>query len=472
MHSTGDFYEILGVPRDAPDADIRRAFRALAKEHHPDSRLDRGDAPEHDFRLITEAYETLKDPARRAAYDDDLASARQLSSPIPGSGRRPVAFAAGLGVGVAVALVAVVAFFYLGRGKSGDKAQDSLNGAIVLRDGAEAGGDASRKAPGALAQPDASRSEAVEAPPPPPPPARPAEIAAAPAQAPEPRAASSSQDQRKPLNRAIAPGEAIALTAGISGDERILRVTPGKGQSEGFSDCPFCPEMVVIPNGQTTMGSRPESDGYRSEEAPPHRIAIGKPLAISKSVISAANWRACVDAGVCRLTLSSLLAVGPRAAATRISWFDAKTYVEWLSQTTGRRYRLLTEAEWEYAAKGGARANSSGKDRYVLDSDLLPRVRFERASEPGANGWGIASGNVLEWVEDCWHANYDQAPSDASAWLSASGGDCAYRVVRGSAKASGSFGWRPSARAREFADANTPTVGFRVAREIVALEER
>jgi formylglycine-generating enzyme required for sulfatase activity len=70
-------------------------------------------------------------------------------------------------------------------------------------------------------------------------------------------------------------------------------------------------------------------------------------------------------------------------------------------------------------------------------------------------------GNVLEWVEDCWHSSYVQAPSDGSPWLSAGGGDCAYRSVRGGAAVR-----RTSARAREFADARSPALGFRVARDL------
>ncbi len=485
MHSTSDFYTILGVPRDASDADIRRAFRSLAKEHHPDSQRARSDASEHDFRSITEAYETLKDPARRAAYDDELNWARRLSASSSEKGRRPFAFVAGLGVGVAIALIAVIAFVSLGGGKSGDKAQDSLKSADVSRDAGESGAEASQKDASASAKAEADQSETAEPRPAPPepqpqadqiaaapaqPPSRQADqVPAAPAPAVEPQPAPPSQDQRKPFSRAPEP---IDIASQQLGEERITGLAPGKGLFESFSDCPFCPEMVVIPSGQTIMGARPESGGYRSEEAPPHRIVVGRPLAISKSVISAGNWRACVDAGVCRLTLSSLLAVGPRVAATRVSWFDAKAYVEWLSQKTGRRYRLLTEAEWEYAARGGARADAAARERRALDTGFFPRVRFDRFAGPGPNGWGILSGDVLEWVEDCWHPSYEQAPADASAWLSAAGGDCSYRIVRGGARMAGGFGWRPSARAREFADTRAPTVGFRVAREIGTLAAR
>jgi formylglycine-generating enzyme required for sulfatase activity len=115
--------------------------------------------------------------------------------------------------------------------------------------------------------------------------------------------------------------------------------------------------------------------------------------------------------------------------------------------------------------------SEAGHNRYALDatkdiSGAFPRVRFDHFSGAVPNAWGIQGGGVLEWVEDCWHPSYDQAPNDGSPWLSAAGGDCAYRVVRGSAKAGGRFDWRPSARAREFADISAPTLGFRVAREI------
>jgi formylglycine-generating enzyme required for sulfatase activity len=460
MQNARDFYTILGVPRHASDVEIRRAFRALAKEHHPDSRQVQSDAPEHDFRLITEAYETLKDPARRASYDDELNLERQLAAASRQSGTPPFAFAAGLGLGIVVALFAVGAFAIFGRGKSDDKVQDSLKRAVVSSRAAdtvaetesnaapEAGNIVKSGAAAESAKPNASLEERGQD-----------RSTSAPAR--------SAELRKGAQNRPLAPGETLAIVVGQSEEERVVRLTPGKGLSESFSDCPSCPEMVVIPGGQTVMGSRPDGDGYRSEEAPPHRIALGRPLAISKSAVSAQNWRACVDAGVCRLTLSSLLAVGPRVAATRVSWFDAKTYVEWLSQTTGWRYRLLSEAEWEYAARAGLRTNQPGPDRHALDPGVFPRVRFDRFNGASPNGWGVQSGNVLEWVEDCWHPSYDQAPADASAWLSAGGGDCAYRVVRGNAKASGAFASRPSARAREFADASAPTLGFRVAREVM-----
>jgi formylglycine-generating enzyme required for sulfatase activity/curved DNA-binding protein CbpA len=272
-------------------------------------------------------------------------------------------------------------------------------------------------------------------------------------------------------------GGKIEIAAGLPGGEINLRLSPGKGLTESFSDCPSCPEMVVIPGGQSIIGSRPESAGFRPEEAPAHRISIRKPLAVSKRWISAENWRACSDAGICRPTLSSVLSAGPEVPATRVSWFDAKDYVEWLSRTTRHRYRLLSETEWEYLAQAGAVREAGAESRAdnpsagpLTDfgiSRLSGGARRLTASKP--NAWGLFGlpGNVLEWVEDCWHPTYVQAPSDGSPWLSGSGGDCAYRVVRGTELARGDPGRRRfTARAREFADTSSPALGFRIAREI------
>jgi formylglycine-generating enzyme required for sulfatase activity len=270
----------------------------------------------------------------------------------------------------------------------------------------------------------------------------------------------------------------IEVAAGSGTDEAVLRLKPGSGQTESFSDCTACPEMVALPAGQIVIGSRPEEAGFRAEEAPAHKVSIRKPFAVSKHGISAENWRACVDAGVCRPTLSSFLSVGPGVPATRVSWFEAKAYVQWLSHRTGRRYRLLSEAEWEYAARASA-GSASGPVALKPESALpgapagLGLLRNGgiggRLANASPNAWGLKAlpGSVLEWVEDCWHVNYAQSPSDGSPWLSASGGDCAYRAVRGVAASDGQFGGRrPSARAREFADARSPALGFRVAREL------
>ena len=274
------------------------------------------------------------------------------------------------------------------------------------------------------------------------------------------------------------PDGTLDVATGARPAETILRLRPGGGLKESFSDCSSCPEMVTVPAGQTLIGSRPESAGYRPEEGPAHKITIQKPFAVSKHGISAENWRACVDAGICRPILASYLSAGPGVPATRVSWFDAKTYVEWLSKSSGRRYRLLGEAEWEYVAHAGKATDSGLK----LDSPAgrggisgvlrLGGPGLKQLGETKPNGWGVhpLPANLLEWVEDCWHSNYAQSPQDGVPWLSGGGGDCAYRVVRGIAAAGGEFGGRRLAgRARESADARSPALGFRIARDLDVL---
>ena len=137
MDSEHDYYSILDVPRDASDADIRRAFRSLAKEHHPDSRGAGNGAgsAERDFRLISEAYETLKDSNRRAAYDRELDEARQLE-PYAAHWRKR-SFATGLGVGILIAIVVVGALNYIDRAGRmiGEKAQELAENRHWLRKG-------------------------------------------------------------------------------------------------------------------------------------------------------------------------------------------------------------------------------------------------------------------------------------------------------------------------------------------------
>ena len=114
-----------------------------------------------------------------------------------------------------------------------------------------------------------------------------------------------------------------------------------------------------------------------------------------------------------------------------VSWFDAKSYAEWLSTRTGKPYRLLTEAEWEYAARAG----SSDHDHFGMD--YIPgreNIAAAGAADAGSfppNGFGLHDmlGNVREWVEDCYHDSYRGAPSDGSAWIGE--GECKFRVLRG-----------------------------------------
>ena len=162
-----------------------------------------------------------------------------------------------------------------------------------------------------------------------------------------------------------------------------------------------------------------------------------------------------------------------------VSWEDAKGYVKWLRGKTGKRYRLLSEAEWEYVARGGAtgpfhfgstitteQANYDGNFTYGTGSAGVYRKRTVRVGSFEANAFGLhdVHGNVWEWVEDCWHENYTGAPREGEAWTS--GGECGRRVLRG-----GSWDYDPrflrsANRIRDSSGNRFNYVGFRIARTL------
>ncbi len=151
-----------------------------------------------------------------------------------------------------------------------------------------------------------------------------------------------------------------------------------------------------------------------------------------------------------------------------VSWSDAKVYVAWLSQETGKAYRLLSEAEWEYAARAGTRTRFSfGDDISEKDANFLGGLgkTWQVGAYP-ANPWKLHDmhGNVWEWVEDCWNESYDGAPSDGSAWTS---GDCSTRVLRGGSWSNYPRLLRSAYRNWNSADNRDYDYGFRVARTLL-----
>ncbi len=255
------------------------------------------------------------------------------------------------------------------------------------------------------------------------------------------------------------------------------RMRPGRV----FRDCEGCPEMVVVPAGEFQMGS-PEREAERDvDEGPRHRVRIPRAFAVGKYEVTFEEWDACVAEGGCRGYRPVDEGWGRgRRPVIYVSWEDTKGYLEWLSEKTGKEYRLLTEAEWEYAARAGTegpfhtgstittdRANYDGNFRYGW-SRSKGRYR-ERTVSVGtfpANGFGLHDmhGNVWEWVEDCWHGNYSGSPSDGSAWVS--GGDCRRRVLRGGSWDNGPRDLRSAARDGNSATFRFNLLGFRIARAL------
>ena len=237
---------------------------------------------------------------------------------------------------------------------------------------------------------------------------------------------------------------------------------------ERFRDCAECPEMVVVPAGSFLMGS-PESEwGRYGNEGPVHRVEIAKPFAIGVYEVTFAEWDACAADGGCGGYSPNDAGWGRgRRPVINVSWEDAQAYVRWLSAKTGKRYRLPSESEWEYAARAGTRTLFHTGETISTDQANYNGCQTVPVDTFGANEWGLhdVHGNVWEWTEDCWNNSYAGAPTDGSAWAN---GDCSRRVLRG-----GSWNNRPSNlraanRDRGTAGNRGNNIGFRVARTLAS----
>ena len=246
-----------------------------------------------------------------------------------------------------------------------------------------------------------------------------------------------------------------------------------------FRDCNECPEMVVVPSGSFAMGSPSSEPGRHANEGPRHVVTIQEPFAVGKYEVTFLEWDACVAAGGCNGYRPDDEGFGRgRHPVISVNWKDAKSYAKWLSRKTGKQYRLLSEAEWEYVARAGTtgpfhfgltistdqanyRTRTYGSDRKeVYRRKTVPVGSFP----PNRFGLHDVHGNVWEWVQDCWHDNYRGAPADGSAWTR--GGDCAALVLRG-----GSWDYYPKYlragnRNRGAAGDRFINNGFRVARSL------
>jgi formylglycine-generating enzyme required for sulfatase activity len=241
-----------------------------------------------------------------------------------------------------------------------------------------------------------------------------------------------------------------------------------------FQECRAdCPEMVVVPAGEFTMGSPDNENGHDADESPQHKVTIAKPLAVSKFEVTFDEWDACFVLGGCaNQAVDQGWGRGARPVIN-VSWDDAQQYAAWLSKQTGKPYRLLSEAEWEYAARAGTttayswgdeigrgNANCNGCGSEWGGKQTAPVGSF------AANAFGLYDmhGNVWEWVEDCSHGNYTGAPSDGSAWVS---GDCSGRVLRGGSWFYGPQFLRAADRLGDATVLRNYVVGFRLGRTLL-----
>jgi formylglycine-generating enzyme required for sulfatase activity len=235
---------------------------------------------------------------------------------------------------------------------------------------------------------------------------------------------------------------------------------------EVLRDCAQCGELVVVPPGDFMMGS-----DVKPSESPPHKVTIGKAFAIGRKAVTFAEWDRCVAAAGCKYTAPDYGWGRGERPVIDLSWDDAKEFIGWLSRSTGKPYRLPTEAEWEYAARAGTatpywwgKTADSGRARCAdCGGDDAKQTAPAGSFRPNSFGLYDTAGNSSEWVEDCWNPNYRGAPADGSAWAT---GDCSLRVLRGGSYLDKAASIRSAARFRYDESVRYNANGLRVARDV------
>ena len=223
------------------------------------------------------------------------------------------------------------------------------------------------------------------------------------------------------------------------------------------------PEMIVVPAGSFRMGCL-AANGCAAPETPMRVVSIGTPFSISKHEVTFAQYDRFAGASGRNRPDDAGWGRGDRPVVN-VSWGDAVAYVEWLSAETGRRYALPSEAEWEYAVRAGT------ETAYAWGDTVDGRANCADCSwSPGrtvtvgsfrANAWGLHDmhGNVWEWVQDCWNASYENAPTDGGA---RSDGDCGRRMLRGGSWFNAQKFARSASRLSGEATVRGNIAGFRV----------
>jgi formylglycine-generating enzyme required for sulfatase activity/curved DNA-binding protein CbpA len=556
-----DYYDILGLAHDADAEEVKAAFHRLAKISHPD--LNAGDATaEARFKKINQAYETLSDSEKRAAYDlefrggprvyrhtgESRASATKLSATAnhaPSSRQRWQVVATGICSGLLLGFVVVPAVHWLsGNPVYSQKAKSSVeptSTATTPRDTQPRIDLVPNPAPeGTIPQGAPQQSAAPSVAVNPPAPFR--VLAAPPLQAgrntvppdtrtdantpsmqlldqhddslaeatrrfehgdvavPGPTVDTSALAPTQPAEQRVqipqsqgldppvplrvlnsfssakpeAEQQRLAMRKQQEDEKRHAEAEAAKKREPAervFRDCPDCPEMVVMPAGSFMMGS---NDGS-ADEKPVHKVTIAKPFAVGKFDVTFAEWDACVAASGCKHKPEDHGWGRGNRPVINVSWDDAtKEYLPWLSRKTGKSYRLLTEAEWEYAARAGTTTtyfwgNDIGRNRTncIGCGSQWDNKQTAPAGSFASNGFGLFDmhGNVYQWVQDCYHDSYQNAPTDGSVWMQ-SCGHSGSRVVRGGSW--NSFSLYLSATGRSWGNTvhRNSNLGFRLARTL------
>ena len=313
----------------------------------------------------------------------------------------------------------------------------------------------------------------------------------------------------------LAAGEEEARKRGAEDEERKRAEEEAARKREAmrpgrvFRDCPECPEMVVVPAGSFTMGSPSWEEGRDDDEGPQRRVTIDAPFAVGKYEITRKEFNQFVDAtgysagDQCwviqdkdfkeregRNWRNPGYHQSARHPVVCVSWNDAQAYVSWISQTTGEQYRLLSESEWEYAARAGTSTSRYWGDEaseacnHENVADVSFREKYTEWTDPShdcddghlytspvgthlPNKFGLFDmlGNVGELVEDCWNDTYTDAPIDSRTWIA---GDCSKRGLRASSWSMPPMVVRSARRSAAELDIRFANDGFRIAKSFLS----
>ena len=284
-----------------------------------------------------------------------------------------------------------------------------------------------------------------------------------PAQSPQSKAPPAAATQTKAAPASAPPAQASA-PAPAPPKAAVAAAKPGP---HDIQDCPACPLLIAVTPGNFVMGI----DTDDASEKPAHRVTISHSYALSKYAATVSQWNACVAAGACP-RLSNENNSAPNAPVRDVSWDDAQQYVKWLSKISGKPYRLPTEAEWEYAARGGTETRywwgNEMRKGTANCKDCGPPWRVEAPDDVGsfpANPFGFydMAGGVWEWVSDCWHNSYKNAPNDGHSWDEP---NCQTRVIRGGSWRDGAGYMLTATRFKYDSSVRYNANGFRVARDM------
>lgn len=291
--------------------------------------------------------------------------------------------------------------------------------------------------------------------------------------------ASSGDDMKLSI---VATALFACLSLGVSVN---AQPTPG----EVFTNCPLCPDMMEVPGGTFLRG---DFLGVGEDDEQPRDEVTITEFEVAINEVTFVQYQECVDDGACESIASDGGWGRESRPVINVSFLEALIYVSWLSRETGKQYRLLSDAEWEYAARGNmakpyvsSSRTDGGGDQWdwcygniLVDQasrQLTGRTsgascndQYPHTAPVGmfwANNYGLKdmSGNVWEWTMDCYQGHYRGVPRDGSPLLT---GDCSFHVVRGGSWSSNSMSARIANRSRREPGAGDNDIGFRVARTL------